>query len=154
MNWEPWGVLVFLKLSHFSPERKETGSMKAWKHESMKNYWVQTPQNLAFTIILQKFRKTSTPLRAWFFSGARDGLGLMILNLGTFKHICRQGHTTTPFGLLSAAQVYITTHIAVFCQLQDPSLRDLVTEMFTTTKRCESVIGTMEDYFNTDSSKK
>ena len=27
----------------------------------MKNYQVKTPQNLALTIILQKFRKTSTP---------------------------------------------------------------------------------------------
>ena len=29
--------------------------------KSMKNYWAQTLQNLAFTKILQKFRKTSTP---------------------------------------------------------------------------------------------
>ena len=28
----------------------------------MKNYRAQTPQNLALTKILQKFRKTSTPL--------------------------------------------------------------------------------------------
>ena len=41
--------------------------------------------------------------------------------------------------------------VVFFYKFQDPSLRDLVTEMFTTTKRCESVIGTMEDYFNTDS---
>ena len=42
------GVLVFMNFSLFSPAEKETGSS------------LQTPQNLALTKILHKFRKTST----------------------------------------------------------------------------------------------
>ena len=66
-------MLVFLKFWHFSPEHKETGNFgategefwignlnaKAWKttkHKLQKIY-------LTLTKILQKFRKTSTPMQ-------------------------------------------------------------------------------------------
>ena len=41
----------------------------------MKNYLAQTPQNLAVTKILQKFRKTSTPLRKYYLPATSLAVG-------------------------------------------------------------------------------
>ena len=67
---KPTGVLLFLKCGRFPCERKETWSFGATESEvwtsnfnakSMENYWTHSPQNLALTKILQKFRKTRIP---------------------------------------------------------------------------------------------
>ena len=62
------GVLIFLNFWQFSLERTQTESLgttvsEFWIDNFMlkqKNYRPQTPQNLALTKIIQRFRKTST----------------------------------------------------------------------------------------------